>query len=495
MDTLGYSDADELSNYLIDYSSKNSRIKQPQFHLAISCKGNEFSPQELVEFAHRYLDEMGYGDPRQPLLIYEHHDTDNTHIHVITSRVNPSGKKIKDSHERRKSQKVIDKLLGNDMKVAADLDLKTALLFDFRSENQFKAVLESMNYECFEKDGQYLIKKGGMVLTSVSTEDVRKKMERNKLYHMNDPAENARLGAIFKKYRDTNSSRSELERDLKKMFGISLVCFGKKDSPYGYVAVDFCKKKVYEGSKIFPIKKLFDFKTPEEHLRDIEDYLENTLAQNPRITTKQINRKLGRYGAYVKKNLLIYGNRRQPLAETHAALLDRNNKIDWREGFNPQSESERDLLCKLTGYEFPSLIKVRENKGHYFCKDYQELSGIFSISDTRRRTEAFRAAGFRMIKDNDRYYAYRPETQTLVDLRESGFETSQYANIVNHENKNQHPVNLIENSKPAKSRHNEIGRNSRIAANDGSHYANREWEVGKKDTDLDDMDRKEGLSV
>ncbi len=247
IDTFGYSSPEELTKFLLEYSSRNSRIKQPQFHLAISCKGQEYTEEQLLEFAHRYLKEMGYGEPGQPLLIYGHHDTENTHIHIITSRVDPKGKKINDSNERRKSQKIIDKLMKTDLKASAEKDIKVAMQFDFRNLNQFKAVMEAMNYECFEKEGKMCIKKGGMVQSKIDIDELLKIVDRNKLSHQNDVAENSRWRAIFKKYRDTNASRSGLEKDLKKLFGISLVFFGKKDSPYGYVAIDFRNKKVLEG--------------------------------------------------------------------------------------------------------------------------------------------------------------------------------------------------------------------------------------------------------
>ena len=81
MTNFGYIDIgdaytwEDLTSFLLDYSSKNGRIKYPQFHLAISCRGNEYTQEELVEIAHQYLREMGYGQPGQPLLIYGHHDT------------------------------------------------------------------------------------------------------------------------------------------------------------------------------------------------------------------------------------------------------------------------------------------------------------------------------------------------------------------------------------------------------------------------------------
>lgn len=86
--------AKEMQDYMIAYSSRNSRIKKAQFHLAISCKGHEKTEEELLQFAHEYLKEMGYGNEGQPLLVYAHTDTDNTHIHIVTSRISPDGKKI-----------------------------------------------------------------------------------------------------------------------------------------------------------------------------------------------------------------------------------------------------------------------------------------------------------------------------------------------------------------------------------------------------------------
>lgn len=112
LDVSAHPTTKQLVQFLQLYSSQNSRIQKPQFHVAISCKGHEMSEQQLLDFAHRYLQEMGYAEPEQPWLIYAHHDTDNTHLHIVTSRVAPDGRKIQHDHERRRSQMVIDKILG-----------------------------------------------------------------------------------------------------------------------------------------------------------------------------------------------------------------------------------------------------------------------------------------------------------------------------------------------------------------------------------------------
>ena len=123
---------EELKQALIDYTyQSNERIKKPQFHLAISCKGDEYTHEQLLEIAHKYLDEMGYGDPEQPVLIYAHHDTDNNHLHIVTSRVDPAGNKINDHHERVRSQEVINRIMGENQEQRASDAVKKALDYRF----------------------------------------------------------------------------------------------------------------------------------------------------------------------------------------------------------------------------------------------------------------------------------------------------------------------------------------------------------------------------
>lgn len=129
--------------------------KKFEFHVAISCKGHEMSEKELLDFVHEYLREMGYMQPGQPILIYSHYDTDNTHLHIVTSRIGPDGSKIDDHHERRKSQAVIDKILRTDRKSKVENDFEAAKQYTFNSFAQFKAIMTSMGYETFGYSKKY----------------------------------------------------------------------------------------------------------------------------------------------------------------------------------------------------------------------------------------------------------------------------------------------------------------------------------------------------
>ena len=274
---------DDLKQYLVEYSSRiNKRIRRPQFHLAISCRGDEYTKEQLVDFAHQYLREMGYAEEGQPLLIYSHHDTANNHIHIITSRVAPDGHKIDHNHERIRSQQVINKLLGQDESQKVQQVLAKALQYRFASLSQFKAILESDGYECFEKDDRLCVKRGGHILGTIPIESLITK------YRLPDEAEQKRknqLRAILRKYRQMAASKEELKQIMKKRFGVDLIFFGSKDKPYGYMIIDHKNKTMYKGSEVLSMKQLLSFQSCEERLEKIDMFIDAMLEDNKKLST------------------------------------------------------------------------------------------------------------------------------------------------------------------------------------------------------------------
>lgn len=484
IDTLGYDTPEALVSYLQNYSSENPRVKNPQFHLALSCKGHEMSESELLDFAHDYLKEMGYAEDGQPLLVYAHRDTDNTHIHIVTSRVDPKGKKIDHNNERRKSQKILDKLMNRSTKKEAETDFNKALEFDFRNARQFCAVMEAMNYECYDKNGYLYVKKGGMVQGRIKKDYIEQAAERNKLR----PADNSdymKWCSIFKKYRDLNSSRTGLEKDLRSMFGLSFIWFGKKDSPYGYAVVDFNKKRVIEGGKIISVKELLNFQTPEKHAEAIEHFIDKCMDDAPFISTYELNKKLKRMGGFVKKDHFVFGNRRQLLHPVIAERLRRNNKIYRINSFSPASAAERDLLCSLYGFRAPDLIDVKQETGDYKPKAMESLRRIFASSDPGDCASRFESDGWRMMWTDAGAFAYNSKLNHIVDMSRSGIPESKYHSI----GRDIHGYAAASSS--GRSRNG--GRAAQYPIRGAGAVAhgrgdNREWEIGKKGYDPDDPD-------
>ena len=288
---------EQLKQFLTDYSQRNAYIKSPQFHLAISCRGDEYTHEQLLDIAHQYLKEMGYGEDGQPVLIYAHHDTDNNHLHIVTSRVAPNGHKINDHHERVRSQEVISRIMGESQKQRASDSIKKAMEYHFSTVKQFQAVLESMGYQCYERENGLCIK---------------------------------RDGCVIERYRDMSADKEELKATMKQKFGIDLIFHGSKDKPYGYTIIDHQNKTVLKGGEVLKLKELLQFHSKEERLHRMDEFIDAMLEDNPDLTTRELNRMLRRqFGTHISKGRIAYNDDFIDLQDYQTKTLRANDRKAW----------------------------------------------------------------------------------------------------------------------------------------------------------------------
>ena len=95
---LNFLSRNESISYFNKVSDLNTRVKNRQFHAVISTKGQEHTSEELKFIAEEYIKKMGYRD--NPYLLYFHQDTDNNHVHIVSTRVDKNGEKVDDSFEK-----------------------------------------------------------------------------------------------------------------------------------------------------------------------------------------------------------------------------------------------------------------------------------------------------------------------------------------------------------------------------------------------------------
>lgn len=319
---------DELKQYLIDYTQRNEYIKKPQFHLAICCRGDEYTQEQLLDIAHQYLKEMGYGEEGQPVLIYSHHDTDNNHLHIVTSRIAPDGHKIDHNQERIRSQEVINRIMGENQEQRASDAVRKALDYRFSTVNQFKAILESSGYECYEKDDRLCIKRDGHVIDTLPMATVQSHLKSF------EPDEKRRrqLRAILKKYRDMTADKDELRALMKEKFGIDLVFHGSKDKPYGYTIIDHQTKTVFKGGNVWKLSELLQFQSKEERLHRMDEFIDAMLEDNPDLTTRELNRMLRRqFGTHISKGRIAYGDEFIDLQDYQVETLRANDRKAWQQ--------------------------------------------------------------------------------------------------------------------------------------------------------------------
>ena len=463
----------ELVSYLQKYSSQNNRIRKPQFHVAISCKGHEMSEDELLDFAHQYLKEMGYGESGQPLLVYSHYDTENTHLHIITSRVVPDGRKIQHSHERRRSQEVIDRILGNDRKKKTEDDIDAAKQYTFSSFAQFKAIMVSMGYEVYQKDENVFVKHGGKVQKEIPFSEIESLFKSG----YRERTRCRQLRSILKKYRDVSSNREELQKELKTKFGIDIVFFGKKDAPYGYMLVDHANRTVIHGARVLAVEELLDFATPEERFNRIEDYIDRLLTLNPKITQGEIYSKIRKQRAYIKKGIIYFDGQSRPLKPFMAEAIDRNNRIAMVEMFSSATEAERDLLCKIFKVSRTDLVDISPERTHYYTDAVNRLREIFNDETVSSVRSRLHEEGFTIRQEEDATYAINFKQHIIINLSEEDFNLERLRKPIKQ------PVKQLDQLKRLQSKKSTALFSSKGKLSDfggGSHGEKREWEVGQK---------------
>ena len=476
--------SDNLVTFLNDYSIRNTHIKKPQFHIAFSCRGHEMTHEELVNFARRYMNEMGYGQPGQPMLIYAHHDTDNNHIHVITSRVAPDGQKIDNNHERRRSQDVINRLLNHSENLRVGESATQALDYRFSTVQQFMAILETMGYDCYRQDGDIILKRSGLVQDSVPLSMVESHCQQSS---DSDQRRKAQLRAILKKYRDMSSDKQELQQLMRDKFGVSLVFLGSKDSPYGYMIVDHHTKTVFKGSEVLKLRDLLQFQSREERFRRMESFIDQMLEDNPNLTTRELNKLLRRqFGCKLMNGAVLFNGSSHELPEHVLTTLRSNDRLSWLQSFHPSSAEEAVILCKMGKYSHSDRLTL-DSENPNKATTVHQLKDLFDSTPDESLTDKLHEDGYYIVNDADRYYCIDFANKVILDMEHEGLDVSRLK-----KQQTQQEITPVQSVQPVQKPNIIQGIRKVLQQSGGSKDGNREHEVGRHGN-YDDIDDERKL--
>ena len=121
---LGFTDKIRTLEKLI---SLNERTKLSAVHISLNFDPSEKLDKEtLQKIADTYMQRIGFGN--QPYLVYQHHDAGHPHIHLVTTNIQRSGKRIKMQNIGRNQSEKARKEIETEFKLvrAQDHHLKQA---------------------------------------------------------------------------------------------------------------------------------------------------------------------------------------------------------------------------------------------------------------------------------------------------------------------------------------------------------------------------------
>ena len=363
------SSKEEVKSYLASVS-KNEKVKKPQFHAALSTKFREHSKEELTKIAENFMDEMGYGN--QPFIVVFHNDTENNHVHIVSTRVDKqTGKKINDSYEKLKSQRALAKVMEKIYGISNVENINKLLSYRINSLKQLELLLERNGFRLAQN-------KEDETKMDILKNGVREKtINGNQIVFDNKKNENRtkQIKAILSKYKDLYSNKvfkvqdfrkqeamlpeekqnqetkpkiefaSELQKKLKDTLGIDIL-FHHKDGlrPFGYSLIDNRTGTVYKGSEIMKMNDLFEFTSEMMDKRVFE-----------RLKDFNISDKETKYV------LLNYLKHKHPENELHSFMLFENKKFKNKEIFSAVRDDVKEYL-KTQNNDDVSIIKSEDGK-------------------------------------------------------------------------------------------------------------------------------------
>ena len=163
-----------------NHFGKDIKTEKPIVHISLNPHPDDkLNDEELSAIAQEYLDKMGYGN--QPFVVYKHEDIDRHHIHIVSLRVDETGKKINDKFEFRRSKEItrgleqkyglqpadkqsrfetpqlpkVDYKNGNIKKQIANLTKELAGSYSFQSIGEYKTLLSLYNIGLEEVKGEF----------------------------------------------------------------------------------------------------------------------------------------------------------------------------------------------------------------------------------------------------------------------------------------------------------------------------------------------------
>ena len=318
----GFDCAGEIEKYLKERSRTygNTKTTRFQFHIAASVKGQVMSADDLTDFARQLMAEAGYGN--QPYFVYYHHDTDNNHVHILSTRIQPNGFPIPDHHDYARLNAAANRILSSDI----NRDIQRMFSYGYLTEGQFANIIRSNGYKFERVEDGYVLFRGGVKATTISLSDIDRHISQE-----NDTRKERakQLRAIIRKYKDGIADgkvqnvenvkghkgqkkkyvRRKVNPDIRKIKGSNGKTLSQEEQRHlsdlldilktkfgidihfqkdrngeirGYGIVDHNRKMALDGSKVIKLSELIDFAQGQERKTSPLDFYRDLFSMEVR---------------------------------------------------------------------------------------------------------------------------------------------------------------------------------------------------------------------
>ena len=402
--------------YMESVCRTNPAVKAKQFHAVISCKGREYSAEDLKNVALQYINKMGYGN--NPYMIYFHSDTENNHVHIVSTRVQKNGQKVKDNMEAVRSQKVINQIMNVDLALKAKDDISKYMEFSFSTVQQYKLLLEQSGWKLREKDGLLILYKGGEKHASIQLEQIKDKAKQ----YTPDEERRKQITALLFKYKQ-GLSYTELQTLMKDKFGINLVFHTGKGhtKPYGYTLIDYRNKRVLKGGEVMDLKELLVEPNKQAKVEHCNSIINLLLKDGTKYTMDSFKKSMLDYGYRFSMNgtIFINGDDKALLVLDKKLLKEfrYNSRVYEANKFNVATVKEAELLSRIYHVKKDDiLIQEHMDKKNTVYSDM--INSYLAHSSDLHST--LREKGILFVEDDNLVYLIDKKNKVIISTDDLG---------------------------------------------------------------------------
>lgn len=287
---------EHISRSFGDYLAANRKTEKPILHISLNPDPKDcVTEEQFIKLAEQYMQRMGFGD--QPYIVYRHNDIGREHLHIVSVRVDETGRAISDSYEHERSMKVcreleqqfnltpatkkewkeglplspVDYEVGNLKGQLAGVIRPIAREWRFQSLGEYRAVLSlygitvdevkgeyggreyhGLSYSATDKDGNKVGKpfKSSVFGKEAGIAALEKRMLSSAAWmksHKDIATDTA--ARIASAMQTAGRDRVLFERELMRQ-GIGVVFRTNEARIYGATFIDHADKTVFNGSRL-----------------------------------------------------------------------------------------------------------------------------------------------------------------------------------------------------------------------------------------------------
>lgn len=277
------------------YLLANKKTENPVIHISLNPDPKDkLSDEQLAQIAEEYMQKLGYGN--QPFVVYKHEDIDRHHLHIVSVKVDETGKMIRDNFQHRLSMRIcrdlelkyglvpanekqkaegyslkaVDTKKGNIKQQIANVVRAVSQSWHFQSFNEYKALLSVYNVHVAEVKGEHrgklysgivyaaLNEKGEVFGAPIKSskfgkqagnDAIQKRIEKSKeAIKTNNLKESPKI--TISKALESCKSRADFEKQLLKNQISVLFRENESGRIYGVTFIDHRQKFVFNGSRL-----------------------------------------------------------------------------------------------------------------------------------------------------------------------------------------------------------------------------------------------------